>query len=62
MLSGFQKGFKRFPILREHPDEFYPVSHLGIAGNDSGRDQNVVSMESCKSKLLPIGMGKIVSM
>jgi hypothetical protein len=40
LLSGFQEGFKRLPILGDHPDEPYPISHLGIGGNHGGRDQN----------------------
>jgi hypothetical protein len=40
LLSGFQEGFKRLPILLEHPDELDPISHLGIAGNHGGGDQD----------------------
>jgi hypothetical protein len=40
LLSGFQEGFKRLPILGEHPDEPYPISHLGIAGSHGGGDQH----------------------
>jgi hypothetical protein len=36
----FQEGSKRLPILGEHPDEPYPISHLGIAGNHGGGDQD----------------------
>jgi hypothetical protein len=39
LLSGFQEGFERLPILGQHPDEAYPVSHLGIAGNHEGGNQ-----------------------
>jgi hypothetical protein len=40
LLSGFQEGFKRLSILREHPSEPYPISHLGIAGDHGGGDQD----------------------
>jgi hypothetical protein len=40
LLSGFEEGFKCLPILGEHPDEPYPISHLGIAGNHGGGDQD----------------------
>jgi len=40
LLSGFQEGFKRLPILWEHPDKPYPISHLGIACIHGGGDQD----------------------
>jgi hypothetical protein len=43
LLSGFQKGFKRLPILGKHFDEPDPISYLGIAGNHGGSDQDGVS-------------------
>jgi hypothetical protein len=40
LLSGFQEGFKRLPILGEHADEPYPIPHLRIGGDHDGGDQD----------------------